>query len=191
MTLRVSLGHQPHRGPVSPIPTGPRHGHRRPVFWAPRRVQLEPGQVPHLDQTVRHSLTRRSPSPAPRHGPSEARPPLTRVIKRPAGTPPVFASNGATAQSARYPLISRSQSSRHGHRRPVFWAPRRVQLEPGRDPHLAQTPRHSQTGRLLTPAPTCLQVRVPARPPRPAAGCGHRRPPLTHIIRHLSEPRRP
>ena len=129
-----------------------RHCHSRPVFWAPRRVQLEPGRDPHLEQMARHSLTRHSPSPAPRPGPSsEVQPPLSRIIRRLSGSPPVFAFNGA--QPARYPLARRYQSSRHGHRRPVFWAPRRVQLESGRDPHLEQTARHSLTRRLPTQAP--------------------------------------
>ena len=46
--------------------------HRRPVFWAPGRVQLELGRDPHLEQTAQHSLTRRSPTPAPGPVPSTA-----------------------------------------------------------------------------------------------------------------------
>ena len=39
---------------------------RRPDFWAQRWVQLEPGRYSHLEQTARHTPTRRLPAPAPR-----------------------------------------------------------------------------------------------------------------------------
>ena len=119
------------------------------------RVQLEPGRYPHLEQTALHSPNRRSPAPAPRPDPTtEERPPLscaTTRIRRPAEIPLITVFN--VAQSALPSLICRSQSSRHGHCRPVFWAPRRVQLEPGRYPHLEQTVLHSPTRSSPAPPP--------------------------------------
>ena len=73
-------------------------------------------------------------------------------------------------------MIRRSQSSRHrdGHLRPVFWAQHRVQLEPGRCPHLEHAARHYPTRRSPAPAPS-------PGPPSPVRGTPgrSRRPALT------------
>ena len=60
-------------------------------------------------------------------------------------------------------MIRRYQSSRHRHRRPVIWAPGRVQLEPGRDIHLEQKAQHTLTCR----SPSLASFAIPCSKARP------------------------